>query len=53
MNGTEITFNGDINEIENNAFTLFDDYKVTVNINGNVTSFGNQEGDYLATVITK
>ena len=53
MSGTKITFNGDINEIENNAFTLFDDYKVTVNINGNVTSYGSQEGDYLANVITK
>lgn len=53
MSGTKITFNGDINEIEKNAFTLFDDYKVTVNINGNVNLYGNQEGDYLANVITK
>lgn len=51
--GTRVTFNGDINEIENNAFTLFDDCNVTVNINGNVTLYGSQEGDYLANVITK
>lgn len=53
INGTRITFNGDINEIEKNAFTLLDDYEVTVNINGNVNLYGNQEGDYLANVITK